>query len=754
MSLLARWGGWAALLAVWLSPALAAEGPDYVGGAFCGRCHAEQARLWAGSHHDLAMQPATPATVLGDFGNARFDYFGLTSRFVRRGDRFVVNTDGPDGKLADFDIKYTFGVYPLQQYLIEFPDGRLQALGIAWDSRPKPQGGQRWFHLYPKERIGHGDPLHWTGPAQNWNHMCADCHSTNLRKNYDPETRRFTTAWSDIDVSCEACHGPGSRHVAWAEGRAGNSADRGFDIRFRPRRERVWTLAADASIARPAQPADTAPEIDTCARCHARREQIQASPVHGKPLLDSFLPALLTEGLYHPDGQMQDEVYNYGSFLQSKMYRQGVACGDCHEPHSLKLRAPGNGVCAQCHRAGKYDAPSHHFHKAGSAGAECAACHMPTTTYMGVDPRHDHGFRIPRPDLSAETGVPNACNRCHAKEKPSWAAARLERWYGHKPRAGGDFAKVLSVARQGRASAEPDLARLAGDTAQAGIVRATALFELGPYLSGNSLPAVRQGLADPDPLVRLGAVEALGETEPGARLPLLYPLLEDSVRGVRAQAARALAPLAAQGLPMDQRAAIERGLEEYAATQKVNADRPDAWMNLGLLYTEWGRHEDAEAAYRTALKLQPGFVAAHVNLADLLRLQGRDGEGERLLREALKIDPRHAESHHALGLLLARDQRTAEALRHLERAAALNPGNPRFGYVHAVALKASGAVGKAVAVLEAQHRRHPEDRDILYALALFSRELGRREAASGYAERFAKLAPDDPRVDALRDAVR
>ncbi|BBA37062.1 uncharacterized protein sS8_5140 [Methylocaldum marinum] len=747
-----EWG--CLLLAFFLTPVLvAAEEAGYVGGAACGGCHAEQAKAWAGSHHDLAMQPATPATVLGDFRGVRFDYFGVTSRFFRRGDRFLVNTDGPDGKFADFEIKYTFGVYPLQQYLIEFPDGRLQALGIAWDSRPKTRGGQRWYHLYPKERIGPSDPLHWTGPLQNWNHMCADCHSTNFRKNYDLRTDRFGSAWTDIDVSCEACHGPGSRHVAWAEGKTEHSADRGLDVRFRPRRERAWAFSADASIARLSDATNTGPEIETCARCHARREQIQESPVHGGQLLDGFVPSLLTEGLYHLDGQMQDEVYNYGSFLQSKMYRQGVICSDCHDPHSLKLRAPGNGVCVQCHKAEKYDSPSHHFHKTGSEGAHCAACHMPTATYMGVDRRHDHGFRIPRPDLTVELGVPNACNRCHTREKPSWAAAKLKRWCGRKPRIDEDFAKVFAAARQGRASAEEGLVQLAMNTAQAGIVRATALFELGPYLSGKTLPVVEQGLGDPDPLVRLGAVEALSETDPAVRLPLLSPLLNDPLRAVRIRAARALTPLASQVLPAERRTAIERGLDEYIAAQKVNADRPESWMNVGLAYAEWGRREDAEAAYRTAMKLRPDFVAAYVNLADLYRVQGREAEGERLLREALKIDPRNPESHHALGLLLVRHKRSAEALEHLERAAVLNPENSRFAYVYAVALEATGATGKAVAVLESHDRRRPDDREILHALARFNRELGRFPAAADYAKRFLELAPDDPRGAVLRDGL-
>ena len=160
----------------------ASEPAQFTGSAVCAGCHSSQTKLWSTSHHALAMQKATEATVLGDFANAKFEHFGVTTTFSRSGDKFIVRTDGPDGTLRDYQIAYTFGVYPLQQYLIEFPDGRIQALSIAWDARPQTEGGQRWFHLYPNEPIPHDDLLHWTGPYQNWNFGCAECHSTDVRQ--------------------------------------------------------------------------------------------------------------------------------------------------------------------------------------------------------------------------------------------------------------------------------------------------------------------------------------------------------------------------------------------------------------------------------------------------------------------------------------------------------------------------------------------------------------------------------------------
>jgi hypothetical protein len=379
----------------------AAPAAHYVGTASCESCHSSQAAEWKKSQHKAAMADANDRTVAGDFSNARFTYDGTTSTFFKRDGKFFVRTDGPDGKLADFEVRYTFGVEPLQQYLIEFTDGRLQALSIAWDTRSKEAGGQRWFHLYPRERVGHNDELHWTRPAQNWNFMCADCHSTAVRKNYDAATNRFETRWAEISVGCEACHGPGSRHTTWAADanrnqRSKSDSTLGLVARFGERRGVTWSVSAASGNATRSTPRHTEAEIGVCAQCHSRRSEMAEGYEPGKPFLDYYRPALLTRPLYFPDGQQRDEVYTWGSFQQSRMNAQGVTCSDCHNPHSGKLRAPGNSACATCHLPAKYDAPAHHHHKPTSTGATCAACHMPSGTYvMVVDPRHDHSFRIP-----------------------------------------------------------------------------------------------------------------------------------------------------------------------------------------------------------------------------------------------------------------------------------------------------------------------------------------------------------------------
>jgi len=754
-------------------PPVAPSG-GYVGAQACAECHLAEYRHWQGSQHAQAMQPATERTILGDFNSASFTYAGITSTFFRRDDQFMVRTDGPDGYLQDFAIAYTFGVYPLQQYLIGFPDGRYQALGIAWDSRPQEQGGQRWFHLYPDQNLTYRDPLHWTGLQQNWNYMCAECHSTNLHKNYDPQRKRFNTTWSEINVSCEACHGPSADHVAWAKKEGDwqklNSTKglaialderRGLHFQLRvlamkglslaaaalnPPPSVLWTAKPTTGSAPPSTPRIASRELDLCARCHSRRGQFWEDYAFGKPLLDTHRLALLTPDLYYPDGQMKDEVFNHGSFLQSKMQAKGVSCSDCHEPHSGQLRASGGKVCLQCHIAAKYESPQHHFHPVGSKGADCVACHAPTTTYMVVDPRHDHSFRIPRPDQSVTLGIPNACNRCHADKTASWAAEQVQKWYGKVPAGHQHFAEALHAGCLQSAEARKLLLALLKDPEQPNIARASGAALLGERLDPQTFEALRPLLTDPDPLLRSTAARMLETLPPELKVQHVLPLLDDPVRLVRIDAARTLASVPQEALAENQRQTLQRGLAELIAAEQTNADRPESHLNIGLIYVDQSQFDSAETAYRAALELEPTFTQAAVNLADLYRIQERDADGEKTLRQALTLDPQNAAAHHALGLLLIRQQRLTEALTALAEAARLDEDNPRYGYVYAVALNGAGQGERAIQTLETVLARHPNDRDTLMALATFQRDAGHLDAARDYARRLAALKPNHPEV--------
>jgi len=730
--------------------------PSFAGAAACAGCHPKETEAYRASDHALAMRPATEQTVLGDFRDARFTHRGVTSTFFRRDGKFWVRTDGPDGKAGDFEIAYTFGARPLQQYLIGAPGGRLQALGIAWDTRPRSDGGQRWFHLYPGDTLRAPDAMHWTGRDQNWNYQCAECHSTDLRKNYDRATDTYKTAWAELTVTCEACHGPASAHVAWAQKYAGASkppaGDTGLVARIR-RPAGAWAIKDPArGIAEWSGAPRSTAEVDACARCHARRRPIADPYVYGRPFLDTHAPALLDAGLYHADGQILGEVYEYGSFLQSRMYRAGVTCSDCHDPHSLALRAPGNATCAACHAPPRFDTPEHHHHAAGTEAARCVSCHMPTRTYMGVDPRRDHSLRVPRPDLAAALGTPDACTGCHRDRRPQWAAEQVARWYGPTSAARRPhYAPAIDAGRRGLAGAEAALGALAADASQPGIARATALSLLPEYLSPASRPAVEAALRDPDPLVRRAALAALEALPPADRAPLAAPALADPIRVVRLAAAHALADVPRAALTEAQRADLDRALGELIASERVDADRPESRLNLALLYGRLGRGADAEGELRAALTIDPRFVPAMINLADLYRAQGREADAQRFLEQALAVAPDNAEALHALGLLRVREGKRAEAVDLFRRAAERRPESTRFAYVYAVALHDTGAQRKAIAVLEQAHGRRSADRAVLVALVTYLAERGDVASARRYAEALAAVSPDEGRraLDAL-----
>jgi predicted CXXCH cytochrome family protein len=736
----------------------------FVGSETCAGCHRAEAELWRTSQHRHAMDHATDETVLGDFSDASFDYYGMTSRFFRRDNKFFVDTDGPDGKLATFEVKYTFGIEPLQQYLVEFPDGRIQALPLAWDTRPKQQGGQRWFHLYPNEQIKFDDVLHWTKLNQNWNFMCAECHSTGVIKNYDAAHDRFHTTWSEISIGCERCHGQGSRHVEWARSRQSwwpfakqDDTSRGLAVLFDERNGISWrTDPTSGKPQRSIAPAVLRKEIETCGLCHARRASFAEDWAPGQWLSQTHVVEPVSPGTYHADGQIRDveEPYNYTPFKQSKMFAAGLTCSDCHEPHSAKLRAPGDGVCLQCHEPDKYASAAHHHHAGVEPALTCASCHMPLRTYMVIDRRHDHSFRVPRPDLSVALSTPNACNDCHTDKSAQWAAAAVERWFGPTREGFQTYAAAFHAARTDQADAAALLAVVAADAKTPAVARAGALTELAPLVSPANIKVAQAGLADPDPVVRIGALDMLENVPATQSWPLASPLLSDPVRGVRIRAASLLASVPIANQPPTDRERFERAATEFVAAQRFNADRPEARATLGNFFARRGQAADAETEYKAALRLEPQYATAAINLADLYRQLGRDAEGESVLRAAIAASPREAAAHHALGLTLIRLKQPDAALAEFRRAAELQPDNARYNYVYAVALNSAGHGDEAIAILKQTLASHPADRDTLLALVTFSRAAGDAAGALGYAERLAAMAPNDQGLTALIQELR
>ncbi len=708
----------------------------FVGREKCITCHKKEHDAWKDSHHDNAMDIANENTVLGNFNNAEFVHKGITSHFYKKDKKFYVNTQGSDGRMYDFQIAYTFGVTPLQQYLIPFEGGRLQCLPIAWNTQEK-----KWYHLYPNEKIKPTDWLHWTRQGQNWNSMCSECHSTNLKKKYDLKTEAYNTTWSEIDVSCEACHGPGSLHVEWAD----------LPELARP------DINNDALVVRTYN-MDAKELAELCARCHSRRSMFSDYRHDCQDMMDNIVPELIRETLYFPDGQIQDEVYVYGSFVQSKMYSKNVKCSDCHDIHSLKLVKNGNTLCLTCHRADMYDTKNHHFHKKKGEkgdpvksttgkvisevgeGAECIKCHMPGKYYMGPDYRHDHSIRIPRPDLSITLKTPNACNQCHRNKNNQWSVDHITKWYGINRRP--HYGTILAEGRKGTPEVQNDLVNLAGDQLFPVIVRATALLLLSSYPYEVKSPAFNKALASEDALIRHTAVRHYNPPDPKEKINQLIPILYDPVRAVRMEAAMSLTSVPRNNFNPDQKEAFQTALLEYENAMEYSSDFSFSGLNLGNMYVNLGQPEKAENAYKRAIKIAEEFYPAKINLAMLYNKLGKNSKAEELLRDVAETEPDSFDTLYSLGLLLAEEKKYKEAIIFLEKAAKGLPKRARIHYNLGLLLQFLKKDSKAEAALLKALDMEPDNMDFLYATADHYIKRGKHDKAKKIAETIIEKFPE------------
>ena len=710
---------------------------EFVGSDKCKDCHKSEYDKWKVSHHRWAMAEATDDTVLGDFNNVEFAHLGVTSRFYRKDGKFFVTTQGIGGEIQNLEITHTFGWYPLQQYLIPFPGGRLQCLPIAWDDREK-----RWYHLYPDQSLTPDDWLYWTNNGQNWNGMCAECHSTDLRKNYDPESDTYQTTWSEISVGCEACHGPGSDHVKWAQ----------LPDMARPALENDALTVNTSSLSARQQ-------IELCAPCHSRRMSLDDNIHAHADFLDYGIPQLLSEGMYFADGQILEEVYVYGSFMQSKMYARDIRCSDCHDVHGANRIEEGNALCIQCHKASVYDTPDHHFHKRKGepgepirsdsgeilfevgSGAQCEQCHMPGRDYMGIDYRPDHSFRIPRPDLSVSIGTPNACNRCHIHKSPQWSEETMVKWYGKRRRS--HYATALNAGRNRKPEAMIELIRLAEDRLYPAIVRATALMQLSFYSGAESRQALQRSLADEEALIRQTATRYLPTAGPQADLQRFAPLLYDPVKAVRIEAAQKLATVPKDRMTPEIKNKHHSALNEYVAAMERMGDFATSRHNLGNLYANLGKIEQATVNYRKAIEIDRLFYPAKVNLAMIYNNRQELDLAEELLREVVLDYPEMHEIKYSLGLLLAERKQYEEAADFLKQAAVGLPRRARIQYNLGLLLQQLNRDHAAELALQKAIDIDPDNIDFLYALADFYLKRNRWNEARRVAESMVARHPDN-----------
>ena len=715
-----------------------AFGNEFVGSGRCASCHQQAYADWKHSDHNKAMAVASTESVLGDFSDRRVSFHNIESRFFERNGRFYVETIGADKKQSEFLISFTFGHYPLQQYLVETDNGHLQALNLAWDARAEEAGGQRWMHLHAGEDLTPDSPFFWTRHLQNWNSRCAQCHSTNVQKNYDAENGSFDTTWSEINVACEACHGPGSRHIARAQSATLNlgSALVNAPVTLQ------WRFHEDESIAQPVG-IKSVDYIDMCGGCHSRRAVIGNIDVHGN-YHDQYQLTLLRENLYYPDGQIQDEVYVLGSYMQSKMHAKGVTCMNCHQPHSGKLVLQGNSLCAQCHLPEKFDTAQHHFHLQGSSGARCVECHMPSTRYMLVDDRRDHRFGIPDPRLSLELGTPNACNRCHEGSTATWANDVLAGWLDETP-ADDPHSRVNASARLGDPMTTLPVLALLANQSTANILKATLLQQLSAIPSRVATEAMAGYLLHPDPLVRVGAVKSLDSAPLQVRWQLLAPLITDPSKSVRMAVAVALSTMAS-AVPPGKKGLFTSLINEYRKSLAASIDMPSTQAALGDLEVNLGNLTLAEEAFKNALAIEPDFVPALLNLADLYRATKNEDTAAQFLQRALNFAPDSGAVNFSYGLSLIRQQKYKDALPYLKAATEQEDSVPRYAYVYAVALDSNSQTAKALTYLKQATNQWPNQYDLLMTQVMYMEKQHETDDILLPLSTLSKIAPNAPEV--------
>jgi len=687
--------------------------PKHVDAKTCAGCHEQAYKTWSSSHHSWALRPADKQNVLANFDNTKFEHFGVTSNFFMRDGRHWVKTQGADGKQKEFEVKYTVGVEPLQQYLVELERGRLQALDIAWDTKKK-----RWLHLYPKQKISHKDGLHWTGPYKNWQARCAECHQTNFTKGYDLQSKSYQSKWSGLTVGCQSCHGPGEAHLAWAKDPSNSLSDK-------------FTGVNKLGFAHSFKNAKPKTELEVCAKCHSRREAFSANssaPHHA--YADNYNLATLRPGLYHADGQINDEVYVYGSFLQSKMHARGVRCTNCHEPHSGQLKAKGNETCTQCHspqgntnfpslKRADYDSTQHHHHPANSPGAQCANCHMPAKNYMVVDPRRDHSFRVPRPDLSVKLGTPNACASCHQDKSAQWAADSVKQWYPNGRSGTPHFAALFNEARSNRISGQTrdQLAALGLDAKRPAIIRATALDHMRQAMSPEVLQSIAPLLKDENVLVRIAAARLFRGTPAKLRFQYLKPLLEDKTRSVRIAAAREFLNIPPNRIPPADRPVVQRAIKEFQASLQAKSDFPETQLALGGLAMTTRNFRAAQAALRSAVDMDPQLAQGWLTLARIQFAQRRLPAARKTLLAAIEHVPDDGRLHNMLGSVLLQLRLADQSVASFQKAAELLPKDAGVRVALGSALIRVKRFDQAVSALTQARKMDPNNADAIYMLA-------------------------------------
>jgi len=726
-----------------VAPVAATAPAAFAGSASCRECHAEEFAKWQGSHHGLAEREIDPKVDLAAFSPERsFTHGSQTTTVRQREKQFEVLTPGlsEDGKLTPTAIVPTrvIGEAPLRQFLVPMAGGRLQTLEASYDPHKN-----EWFNVYGNEDRKPGEWGHWTGRGMNWNAMCAACHNTDVRKNYDVAADTYNTTVAERTVSCESCHGPMKPHVDEATKRRNDGATKGGWAKD----DKGGTLLPAGKTSAIRTPRAT---LSTCGSCHARRGELTGAFIPGDEFTDHYWLTVPDQtDLFYPDGQIREEDYEYTSFLSSKMHSAGVRCVDCHDPHAGKPVLQGNALCMKCHNGSfpnsvVIDPAKHTFHQPQSTGAQCVSCHMPQTVYMQRHSRHDHGFTLPDPLLTKQLQIPNACNRCHTDKDADWSITHVDQWYGAKmERPTRARARIIAAARRNERGAQAGLMSILSQE-KIPLWRASAATLLGNYLNDPAVPAaLTAAAADKEALLRDAAARAmtpLGELQAApnyappieAARAMLARMINDPSRGVRIRAAWALRGVIEQDAP---------ATGELLAFLNHNADQPAGALQMGVWHVSRNQLNEGVGWFEKSVKWDPNSAPLRDSYAVGLAMQGNLIGALDQLKHAVRIDPRDAELWYKLGLSYNETNQPAMTISALEKAVQVAPTHSRALYNLGLAYSAAGDRAKAIDTLNRAQIADPQNPNIPFALSTIYLAAGDRASARAAAIRTLQLAP-------------
>jgi predicted CXXCH cytochrome family protein len=698
----------------------------------CKSCHENVYTKWQQSDHAKSMDIADKDSVLGDFSGVAIQHYSQRVVFFIKDAAYYADLSEA-GSTSRYQLKFTFGHYPLQQYLVEKSGGRLQVFPFAWDARPVFEGGQRWFPNYAQEDVQTNDRLHWQQALQNWNGMCADCHSDGFKRHYSAKSDSFASHWDNINVGCQSCHSETPDHVKNKPSAAGinkhieakqsTALNDNIVLAFNGRQTiGQWIRGEHENVAHWQGEERDNQFMENCFACHSLRSPLTDGIDTRSAFLDQFSPSLIVPSLYHVDGQIKAEVYVYGSFLQSKMFAAGVNCLDCHDSHTIQVKTPGNALCSQCHNAKVYQQPTHTRHQADSEGGQCVNCHMPQTTYMGVDKRRDHSFTIPRPDLSIKYATPNACNQCHQDQSLQWSVNALEKWFG-QPEGLSAAEQGFRELLQGGSLSQKQHIALINDKTLSVIKRASALA-----LLGNSVPELSDKLIKPwvnsdQPLLRLASAK-IGYLLPvNERLKSFTQLLGDKYKAIRVAAANQLLDVGLHNNP-----AFTQAFKELVSSNEMNQWRGEGSLNQSLIHMRLRENDQAIAVLLHGIKVDPYFEPNYVNLAEIYRVSAKPELELGIIQQALQAVPDSALFHYNYGMWFIRQQQKGNAVIEFRQATTLAPNNEQFAYMYFLGLDANGDTLQALRELKSALKHYNNNAQLIQLGLSFAQKLNDRVA--------------------------